>query len=100
MQNMFQGNKGENKIKNIDDKISSVLKGIGKILQDERKSRKLKQQKVADDLGIARSHLSKIENAKREHTSISTLIRLSDYYDMKLSEVIEKAKLYSDYIQL
>ncbi|CAC7012151.1 MULTISPECIES: helix-turn-helix domain-containing protein [Staphylococcus] len=74
------------------------MRGIGKILQDERKTRNLKQQKVADDLGIARAHLSKIENAKREHTSISTLIRLSDYYNMKLSEVIEKAKLYSDYI--
>lgn len=100
MLSMFQVNKEATIIIKIDDKISSVVGGIGKILQDERKNRDLRQQKVADDLGIARAHLSKIENAKREHTSISTLIRLSDYYDMKLSEVIEKAKLYSEYIQL
>ena len=100
MLSMFQVNKEATVIISVDDKISSVVRGIGKILQDERKTRNLKQQKVADDLGIARAHLSKIENAKREHTSISTLIRLSDYYNMKLSEVIEKAKLYSDYIQL
>lgn len=82
----------------VDDKITSIIKGIGKVFQNERKEAKLFQQKVADDIGIARAHLSKIENGKREHTSISTLIKLSDYYDMKLSEVIEKAQEYSEHI--
>lgn len=82
----------------VDNQIESILKGIGTVLQAERTNRKILQKDAASDLNIARAHLSKIENGKRKNMSISTLIRLCDYYNMKLSEVIEKAKLYSEYL--
>jgi len=69
-----------------------MIKAIGFILKQERERRGYYQSKVAEDIGITRAHLSNIENGKNEAYGIKLLIKLSFYYNTKLSKIIERAE--------
>lgn len=51
---------------------------IGQVLREYRENAKLTQKRLAEDIGIQRNYISKIENS-REHPSIELFVKLALY---------------------
>lgn len=61
--------------------------GSGDRIRKMRKEYQLTQEQLADELGISREYLGKIETGKRG-ASIDILIQISEIYDVSLDYVI------------
>jgi len=60
------------------DLSEAELKEIGQRIQKRRKSCGLKQNELAEEIGISATHMSSIENG-RQHPSVYVLLRISEY---------------------
>lgn len=60
---------------------------FGKILQEERKAKKLSQEKLAKSAGLDRTFISLIENGKRSPT-FSTILKICSVLEIAPSEVL------------
>jgi transcriptional regulator with XRE-family HTH domain len=59
---------------------------FGKILQEERKAKKISQEKLAKLAGLDRTFISLIENGKRS-PSFSTILKICSVLDVAPSEL-------------
>ena len=59
---------------------------IGNRIAEIRRSKKVKQQELADEIGIQRTSLSQIENGLYAPSS-ETMIKISDYLETPLGEI-------------
>ncbi len=59
---------------------------FGKILQDERKAKKISQEKLAKLTGLDRTFISLIENGKRSPT-FSTILKICSALEIEPSEL-------------
>jgi transcriptional regulator with XRE-family HTH domain len=59
---------------------------FGKILQEERKAKKISQEKLAKLTGLDRTFISLIENGKRSPT-FSTILKICSALEMDPSEL-------------
>ncbi|EMG32518.1 helix-turn-helix domain-containing protein [Streptococcus oralis] len=59
------------------------MKIFGKRLREVRKSKKLTQQQIADEIGVNRGSYSNWEKGKRE-PSFENLVKLADLLDVSL----------------
>jgi transcriptional regulator with XRE-family HTH domain len=59
---------------------------FGKILQEERKAKKISQEKLAKLTGLDRTFISLIENGKRSPT-FSTILKICSALDLEPSEL-------------
>jgi transcriptional regulator with XRE-family HTH domain len=59
---------------------------FGKILQEERKAKKISQEKLAKLTGLDRTFISLIENGKRSPT-FSTILKLCSALEIEPSEL-------------
>lgn len=69
--------------------ISSLLIKIGKNLHTIRNSRKETLQSVADSVGSTHPVLSKVENGRYRNLQLELLLKLCDYYNVALHQVME-----------
>jgi transcriptional regulator with XRE-family HTH domain len=65
---------------------------IGKAVKTQRKSLKMSQEALADQSGIDRSHMGKIERGERNVTLLN-LLRISDALGCPLSSLLINAGL-------
>ncbi|PKE73635.1 XRE family transcriptional regulator [Macrococcoides caseolyticum] len=68
-------------------------------LKNIRNERDLTQREVADDLNMSAPYLSDVENGKRPNTSLLIFLKLAEYYNVKLSDIIDRAELLSRPVQ-
>jgi transcriptional regulator with XRE-family HTH domain len=59
---------------------------FGKILQDERKAKKISQEKLAKHTGLDRTFISLIENGKRNPT-FTTILKICSALEIEPSEL-------------
>ena len=59
---------------------------LGKILQDERKAKKISQEKLAKLTGLDRTFISLIENGKRNPT-FTTILKICSALEIEPSEL-------------
>jgi transcriptional regulator with XRE-family HTH domain len=57
---------------------------IGKEIRDERKRRKISQEKLAKDLGMGRATISQIESGTVQEIGVRKLMRILDYLGLEL----------------
>ena len=62
---------------------------FGKILQEERKAKKISQEKLAKLTGLDRTYISLIENGKRSPT-FSTILKICSALEILPSELLSK----------
>jgi transcriptional regulator with XRE-family HTH domain len=62
---------------------------FGKILQEERKAKKISQEKLAKLTGLDRTFISLIENGKRSPT-LSTILKICSALEIRPSELFSK----------
>lgn len=67
------------------------MKIFGKRLREDRKSKKITQQELADRLGIKRNTYSDWENGKTEPT-FEILVKLADLFDISLDWLFGRDK--------
>ena len=72
---------------------------VGKTIRKIRKKRRLSQEALSGLAGIARTHLTMIENGSKL-ANLETLYRIAQALDMRLSDLIRLAEddflLYED----
>lgn len=61
---------------------------VGERLKERRNELQLKQDYVAEELGITRQTMSNWENG-RSYPDIERIIRLSEIYDLSLDELLK-----------
>ena len=64
---------------------------VGKTIRRIRKKRRLSQEALSGLAGIARTHLTMIENGTKQ-ANMETLFRISQALDLRLSELIRMAE--------
>ena len=64
---------------------------VGKTIRRIRKKRRLSQEALSGLAGIARTHLTMIENGSKQ-ANMETLFRTSQALDLRLSELIRMAE--------
>lgn len=69
---------------------------IGRRLAEIRKSRKLTQEKLAEQTDLANNYISNIENS-RSIPSLETLVKLCDALDVTPNEILLGASLTSEW---
>lgn len=62
---------------------SETIKSLGKQVRDKRTAKKWTSQKLADETGIQRTHLSRLENGELNPT-IETLEKIAAAMNMRL----------------
>ena len=62
---------------------------FGKIIQEERKARKISQEKLSKITGLDRTFISLIENGKRSPT-LTTIVKISAALQISPSELFLK----------
>ena len=72
---------------------------FGKILQDERKAKKISQEKLAKLTGLDRTFISLIENGKRSPT-FSTILKICSALNISPSELFVKFELHDPIFSL
>jgi len=65
---------------------------FGKILQEERKAKKISQEKLAKLTGLDRTFISLIENGKRNPT-FTTILKICSALEIEPSEHISIAEM-------
>lgn len=71
---------------------------FGNHLKQERLRRKFTQQKVAQDLNVSRQTISSWET-ENSYPDISSLIRLSDYYQVSLDQLLKEDTGMTEYLK-
>lgn len=61
-----------------------MLFDIGEKIRNERKRRKISQEKMAKDLEMSRATISQIESGTVQEIGVRKLIRILEYLDLKL----------------
>lgn len=61
-----------------------MLFEIGKEIRNERKRRKVSQEKMGQDLGMSRATISQIESGTVQEIGVRKLIRMLDYLGLEL----------------
>lgn len=61
-----------------------MLFEIGEEIRNERKRRKISQEKMAKDLEMSRATISQIESGTVQEIGIRKLIRILEYLDLEL----------------
>ena len=69
---------------------------FGKIIQQERKAKKISQEKLATITGLDRTFISLIENGKRSPT-LSTILKISSALEIAPSELFSVYESQADY---
>jgi transcriptional regulator with XRE-family HTH domain len=62
---------------------------FGKIIQEERKAKKISQEKLSNLTGLDRTFISLIENGKRNPT-LATILKISLALEVSPSELFQK----------
>lgn len=57
-------------------------------LKELRKTNNLSMDKLGKEINMSSGEISDIENGKKKDTRISTLIRIADYFNISLDELI------------
>lgn len=57
-------------------------------LKELRKSNNLSMDKLGKEINMSSGEISDIENGKKKDPRISTLIKIADYFDVSLDELI------------
>ena len=65
---------------------------LGKILQEERKAKKISQEKLAKLTGLDRTFISLIENGKRNPT-FTTILKICSALELEPSELFAIAEI-------
>jgi Zn-dependent peptidase ImmA (M78 family)/DNA-binding XRE family transcriptional regulator len=81
----------EHVLETIDPKV------VGRRLQDARKARGLTQQEVANELGIARTTVTAIEQGERK-VRPEELIQLARLYGREVSDLVREREVVEDFI--
>jgi len=68
-------------------------KVIGKIIQNQRKNKKMRQYEVSEKTGLSRNYISDIENG-RYMPSVETLSKLANCLDLDLN-VIKMTEIHA-----
>ncbi|MQR00664.1 helix-turn-helix domain-containing protein [Glaciimonas soli] len=71
---------------------SKELEALGLAIRAVRKEQGLSQEALADQAGIDRSHMGRIERGERNVTILNVL-RVSNALSFKLSELFKRAEL-------
>ncbi|GAQ02103.1 DNA-binding protein [Companilactobacillus farciminis] len=71
---------------------------FGNHLKQERLQRKFTQQKVAQDLNVSRQTISSWET-EHSYPDIGSLIRLSDYYQVSLDQLLKEDTGMTEYLK-
>lgn len=71
---------------------------FGNHLKQERLQRKFTQQKVAQDLHVSRQTISSWET-EHSYPDIDSLIRLSDYYQVSLDQLLKEDTGMTEYLK-
>ncbi|KRK95332.1 helix-turn-helix domain-containing protein [Companilactobacillus futsaii] len=71
---------------------------FGNHLKQERLQRKFTQQKVAHDLNVSRQTISSWET-EHSYPDIGSLIRLSDYYQVSLDQLLKEDTGMTEYLK-
>ena len=67
----------------------SIRKEIMKTkLKESRKLNNLSMDKLGKEINMSSGEISDIENGKKKDPRISTLIRIADYFNISLDELI------------
>jgi len=66
---------------------------IGSKIKEYRKNKNLTQQELAQEVGITRQTLSKLEKGEISKISLGTFIKILEALDLEL-EIIEKRPFY------
>ncbi|MBT0652742.1 helix-turn-helix domain-containing protein [Geomobilimonas luticola] len=61
-----------------------MLFDIGEEIRNERKRRKISQEKMAKDLEMSRATISQIESGTVQEIGVRKLIRILEYLDLEL----------------
>ncbi|AJY68423.1 XRE family transcriptional regulator [Geobacter sulfurreducens] len=61
-----------------------MLFDIGEEIRNERKRRKISQEKMAKDLEMSRATISQIESGTVQEIGVRKLIRMLEYLDLEL----------------
>lgn len=64
---------------------------VGKTIRKIRKKRRLSQEALSGLAGIARTHLTMIENGTKQ-ANLETLFRIAQALDLRLSDLIRMAE--------
>lgn len=64
---------------------------IGQKLKELRKSEKMTQRQLAEELGISRVNYTRYET-DAARPDFETLIKIADFFDVSLDEIFERAK--------
>lgn len=59
-------------------------------LKELRKINNLSMDKLGKEINMSSSKISDIENGKKKDPRISTLIRIADYFNISLDELIRR----------
>ncbi len=70
-------------------------KAIGETIKNIRKSRGISQEVLSGLAGIARTHLTMIENGTKQ-ANFATICKIANAFDMKPSELVRKMEEYSE----
>lgn len=62
---------------------------FGKIIQEERKAKKISQEKLSKITGLDRTYISLIENGKRSPT-LTTIVKISAALQISISDLFLK----------
>ncbi|WP_343618637.1 helix-turn-helix transcriptional regulator [Flavobacterium sp.] len=71
----------------MDISEETFIANLGIHIRQLREKRGLSQQDLADDCGIPRNQIGRIERAKI-NTGIKTLIRIANAFDIELTELL------------
>lgn len=75
------------------DNSRKLYKYISNELREIRKSKKYNLTDVSSYLGITPSFLSQIERGNREKISLYYYLKLAEYFDVDIKEIIRNAEL-------
>ncbi|WP_145461777.1 helix-turn-helix domain-containing protein [Staphylococcus saprophyticus] len=75
-----------------DERVKKLLKYISREMKNVRNISERTQEDVGFDLGVSPSYIGKLENGKLEKLSMFMYLKLAEYYDVDIKEVIKKAE--------
>lgn len=59
-------------------------------LREYRKSHGLTMAQLAKEIGVSSGMISDIENGKSKNTTIWTILKLADYFNIPIEDLIER----------
>ena len=72
--------------------VDGALLRIGEVIREKRKALKFSQEAFADEVGIDRAHMGRIERGERNLTLLN-LLRIATALSSPASDLLSQAKL-------